>query len=581
MMQHKFSALALAGALLCAPFTSVVTASSAAPHNSAPFEGAAAVQQDDTPPDAEQAMFTKGQNFYNQGRYDQAASIFRDFLKNYPNSIITDLTLLWLGRTYIAQGRLPDAEGVVARLRTIKDTPFVEIYEGELQAAQTERAAAARSTTAAQPAATPAATTTTRQETAQVTPTPNRPTSRMLPTPTPTPRLIARSTPPRPRPTPLPTPTPQVARVSPPVMTTTPTLTIDNPSANTPPVRRSRRNGSRFPSRRTQPQRTNTDTEIAANTPVVVPRPTPTPVPARPRASVAAPTPVAIARAEPNQSVTTAPPIVNSAPNGQEGFVLTVKQVPNLALALSRVALPASPGQAVQLPLTVTNSGNKEDQFRLETDLPAEYQPTFSLASGGQDTGLPYPRHAATRPQSESRSAAQPARPRNRQRRPATSVHRARRLASDYQIHRVSNAALTVVAAALAGSSGVTRESVQPGETFTQTISVRNNGSAAARSSRTDFVFSPTLNSSAPARCRSTTTILRAQPSGVSAISIRAVRGKFPSRCVPCRALSPQLPPSDAGCCARPACPQRQTMTGRASPSDACPERALTPSRPA
>ncbi|HYG12367.1 MAG TPA: hypothetical protein VD835_20660, partial [Pyrinomonadaceae bacterium] len=61
---------------------------------------------------------------------------------------------------------------------------------------------------------------------------------------------------------------------------------------------------------------------------------------------------------------------------------------------------------------------------------------------------------------------------------------------SDYQIQRVSNAAITVIAAALAGSSNVTRESVQPGETFTQTISVRNTGSAPARSSRTDFVFS-------------------------------------------------------------------------------------------
>jgi uncharacterized repeat protein (TIGR01451 family) len=487
MMQHKLSALALAVALLYAPFASVMAF---APNTSALLY-AAAVQQDDTPPDAEQAMFTRGQNFYNQGRYEQAASIFRDFLKNYPNSIITDLTLLWLGRTYIAQGRLPDAEGIVARLRTIKDTPFVEIYEGELQAAQTERVARGGSA-APQPTATPTITA-ARQESAQVT-TPNRPAARMLPTPTPTPipRLIARSAPPRTRPTPFPTATPQEeARVAPSV-STTPTLTIENPPVNTPPITRPSRRGRRVPTRRVPSQRTNSDNQIAVNTPTEVPRSTPTPVPARPRPSVAVatPTPVLIARAEPNESVTSAPPIVNSAPGGQEGFVLTVKQVPNLALALSRAAVPASPGQAVQLPLTVTNSGNKEDQFRLETDLPAEYQPTFSLASGGQDTGLPIlvtPQLARNQNLQVLLNIRVPETATDGQQRPFI-VRAASQ--SDYQIQRISNAAITVVAAALAGSSAVTRESVQPGETFTQTISVRNTGSAPARSSRTDFVFS-------------------------------------------------------------------------------------------
>lgn len=483
MMQHKFSAFALAAALLCAPFTPVLAFAPATA--AAPF--AAVVQQDDTPPDVEQAMFTKGQNFYNQGRFEQAAAIFRDFLKTYPNSIITDLTLLWLGRTYIAQNRLADAESVIPRLRTIKDTPFVEIYEGELQAARSEMIARGGAATP-QPTATPAAT-----ERAQTTPA--RPTTRVpaaTPTPTPVARLISRTprTRPTPTPTPLPrtTPTPQVARNTP--QSNARTLTIDNSNANTsasaPGTRPSRRNTRG--SRRVQPPRT-TDTQIAANnTPAaVLPRPTPTP--ARPRPT-ATPTPVQIARAEPNESVTSAPPIVNSAPSGQEGFVLTVKQVPNLNLALSRAALAASPGQAVQLPLTVTNSGNKEDQFRLETDLPAEYQPTFSLASGGQDTGLPIlvtPQLARNQNLEVMLNIRIPETALDGQQRPFI-VRAASQ--SDYQIQRVTNAAITVVAASLAGTSGVTRESVQPGETFTQTISVRNTGSAPARSSRADFVFS-------------------------------------------------------------------------------------------
>jgi uncharacterized repeat protein (TIGR01451 family) len=481
MMQHKFSAFALAAALLCAPFTPVL----AFAPNASPAS-ALAVQQDDTPPDVEQALFTKGQNFYNQGRFEQAAATFRDFLKTYPNSIITDLTLLWLGRTYIAQNRLADAESVVPRLRTIKDTPFVEIYEGELQAARSEMIARGGNATA-QPTATPAAT-----ARAQATPTTRVPAA--TPTPTPVARLIGRS--PRTRPTPLPTPLPtpratptpqQIARNTSPV--NTPTLTIDNSNANTSaPVTRASRRNTRT-SRRTPPQRNNTDTQLASNTTPAVSLPRPTPTPVRPRPTPT-PTPVQIARAEPNESVTTAPPVVNSAPSGQEGFVLTVKQVPNLNLALSRAALAASPGQAVQLPLTVTNTGNKEDQFRLDADLPAEYQPTFSLASGGQDTGLPIlvtPQLARGQNLEVMLNIRIPETALDGQQRPFI-VRAASQ--SDAQIQRVTNAAITVVAASLAGTSGVTRDSVQPGETFTQTISVRNTGSAPARSARADFVFS-------------------------------------------------------------------------------------------
>jgi TolA-binding protein len=95
-------------------------------------------QNSDTPSDAEQAIFTKGQNLYNQGNYEQAATVLQDVLKTYPNSIITDLALLWLGRSYMMLGKLKEAEQVGQRLRAIKETPFTEIYEGELETARTE-----------------------------------------------------------------------------------------------------------------------------------------------------------------------------------------------------------------------------------------------------------------------------------------------------------------------------------------------------------------------------------------------------------------------------------------------------------
>ncbi len=145
--RNKFGALALAATLLFAPFAPVINAAARA-HGSSQ-------QQDDVPPDVEQAMFTKGQNLYNSGRYDQAVGVLNGFLKSYPNSIITDLTLLWLGRSYMQLGKFQEAEQVGQKLRSIKDTPFADIYEGELQTARREAPARNNATaTAATPTTT-------------------------------------------------------------------------------------------------------------------------------------------------------------------------------------------------------------------------------------------------------------------------------------------------------------------------------------------------------------------------------------------------------------------------------------------
>jgi tetratricopeptide (TPR) repeat protein len=112
----------------------------------APGANAASVEP---PSDAEQAMFGRGQTLYNQGRYEQSIAAFSDLLKTYPNSSITDLTLLWLGRAYIATGRLLNAEQLGERLRSIKNSPFIEIYQNELAAAR--KAATPKDVPAAKP----------------------------------------------------------------------------------------------------------------------------------------------------------------------------------------------------------------------------------------------------------------------------------------------------------------------------------------------------------------------------------------------------------------------------------------------
>lgn len=487
MMSHKIGAVALSAALLCAPCLSVNAAVFA------PVTRAAVRQDQDAPPDAEQAAFNRGQTLYNQGRYEQAAGVLSDFLKNYPNSIITDLSLLWLGRSYIALGRINDAEQVAVRLRGIKDTPFTEIYDDELSSARKEIAARGP---VQQPATSPA-----------VKPTPM---PRIVAPPTTTTGPAVAAATPRPTPVPRRTNTARVQPNTPPASAqananqTRPTLTINNTLETTNTARLIASNPRR-PSRRGNPVRQTPsqvaggNTQVAMNTtapPVVKPTPTVAPPPRR------TPTPVQVAvntsptptRNEANDStVTSVAPTVNSTAAGtnETGIVLTVKQVPNLALALRRVALAASPGQQVQLPVTVTNMGNKDDQFRLETDLPAEYQPTFSTSQGGQDTGLPIlitPQLGRNQSLDVFLNLRVPETAADAQQRPFI-VRAASK--SDYQVFKVANGALSVVAATMAGSSTVSRESVLPGETFTQTITVRNNGSAPARNSRADFVFNP------------------------------------------------------------------------------------------
>jgi uncharacterized repeat protein (TIGR01451 family) len=459
----RIGVAALAAALVLNPFNAVVSLAST--------PAARPPVQDDTPTDAEQKIFQKGRDLFAKRQYDQAATVFRDFLKQYPNSFIADLMLLWLGRSYIELGQLQEAEQVVQRLRSMQDTPFTDVFENELQTARRD--------IASRPTATPAPTPAPRAE-----PTPSRAVARATPTPA------------RPAPTPRPTPV-EVASSGEGVKgrSTTPTLNMRGGGDASRP-----RTATNRPSRRTGAAARNTPQ------PTTTPVPTPTPVRREPVQQVASNVvrPPVIANPTPQQlnsggsdSASMRGGQVSAAPSGttldpsqpQSGFSLTVRQVPDLNLLLRRTALAAQPGQAIQLPLVITNAGNKEDQFRLETDLPAEYQPSFSQS--GTDSGMPIfvtpemtrgsnlevilniriPDNIADNSQQRFlvRAASQ----------------------ANSTIVKVADASLTVVAAALAATSNVAQESVMPGDTFTQRISVRNQGSASARGTRADFVFSP------------------------------------------------------------------------------------------
>jgi hypothetical protein len=486
----RIGAATLAAALLLAPMSPAV----------AMVLARSAAVQDDVPSDAEQAMFTRGQNFYTQGRYDQAATVLQDFLKSYPRSIITDLTLLWLGRSYMQMGKITDAEQIGQKLRGIKDTPFADIYDNELQAARREAPSRSRTTTASNTAAVepPPTVASSPKPSPSVAPSPKRTEVATTPTTTNSNKALVINNSPD---------TGANANTSAtlrPIETTTPAVNKNTNTSSGNSARDRRANQpkatpSPTPARnvtntnQTAMANTNTSVPVAVNTP-----PRTEPFPPTTSATTAPITTTTTPETSPGYEGSSTPPASNSS---SSGLTITVKQVPNLMLALKRTSETALPGQSVELPLTITNSGNKEDQFRLETDLPAEYQPTFSLAQGGSDTGLPI----LVTPQL-ARGGSVDVLLKLRVPETATDGQQRRffvRAASqaDYQVLKVTDGAINIVAPMLAATSEVSQQSVMPGETFTQTITVRNSGSSAARSSRADFVFNPNfeLVNAAPA----------------------------------------------------------------------------------
>ncbi|HKR01999.1 MAG TPA: tetratricopeptide repeat protein, partial [Pyrinomonadaceae bacterium] len=534
--RNKFGAAALLAALLLAPFTPAYIARAGA---------RVLAQQDDIPSDAEQAMFTKGQNLYNQGRYDQAVTVLQDFLKTYPRSIITDLTLLWLGRSYMQLGKIQEAEQVGTRLHAIKDTPFADIYEGELETARAEAA------TRPIPASTNKTATSTARN-SEAKPPVTRPTPVKLPattpTPTPAPR-VARNTPSsrpltnikppttRQQPTQVATNSntstgtgteaakaaQQARRLNPPPTNAATEVAKANP-APTPTRRNTGRNRRVAPARQpasaatgvsgqnvassitlrnppvSNPPRTQPRAELATNnTPRTTPysggnpatRPTPTPTMTS-TAMNSNPTTTPIET--PVRTVTTPPvnitPSDSSLPQGS-GLSVTVKQIPNLVLALRSNSEFAQPGQSIQLPLTIRNTGNKADQFRLETDLPAEYQPTFNLAQSGAGAELPVLVTPQLAPGAATDVVLNLRVPETASDGQQMKFYVRAASQADYQMMKVADGSINVVAASLAGTSNVSETSVMPGDTFTQTIAIRNSGSSPARGTRADFVLNP------------------------------------------------------------------------------------------
>lgn len=487
MNNHKsFVVMLIAASLTCAPLANAHMMISAVNHR--------LVQQDGADPStAEQEMFLQAQRLYEKSQFDQSVRVLQELLTKYPQSSITDLTLLWLARSYIGLNNLREAERIGGQLRQIKDTPFLEIYQMELADARRKGGVLVADNSIGG-ATTPAGTDRPRVA-VNIEPAPRRSLPSQEPGTSPTPRLITSD------------PSPEIKLPS-----TGSQASRNTDSSGAPASRRGSRRGDLSGARRitrVEPDGTTTTMNVpsvASNIRGASGRdgrtsggsrratndsssPMPSTPPVRNDASLDSAEPAAQgATGDPAYELPVAMPDQGGSGGGA---VFTVKQVPSLSLALRNNALGASPGQAVSLPFVITNTGNKEDQFRIETDLPAEYQPTFSTSQGASDTGLPIlvtpqvPRGGTYEMQLNLRIPESVGDGQQRR----FLVRAASQF--DTQVERVADASLNVVAAALAAASAVSQPTVQPSETFSQTIQVRNQGSATARAARAEFVFDP------------------------------------------------------------------------------------------
>lgn len=446
MLAYK-NLVACALLLVCAVSPLHITAS---PNHRNP---AFVVQDKGVPSAAEQDAYNRGLTLFSNKEYEQSSVVFREFLGKYPKSMITDLILLWLGRSYIEMKRMPDAEQVVQKLRQLADTPFMDIYQNELKEAHRKNSAPPGPNQIAASSSTP-----------QVASNPSKATTN---------RKLATNG--------------NAASQTSPQTSTRPTTPAREPKKLNQPAREPSRAQPQLPGNVRSQVAVNIETRAnsSANSNIAS-------TVASDVAPSAAATNITASEETVNANPTSAASVPASTAAGVGGFSVTVKQVPNLTLAVRNQTMTAAPGQILSVPLVVTNAGNKEDQFRLETDLPAEFQPTFNLASqSASETGLPIlvtPQIARGANAEVVLNLRVPVSVADGQQSRFT-VRAASQ--ADFQVFKVADASLTVTAAAMTASARVSQPTVQPGDTFEQAIAIVNNGSSASRSTRADFVFDP------------------------------------------------------------------------------------------
>lgn len=208
---------------------------------------------------------------------------------------------------------------------------------------------------------------------------------------------------------------------------------------------------------------------------------------APPKAS-AKKSPPAVAKGGLPEEKMPASPRVSTRP--AEGFLLVIPQVAEVKVEPSADEKRGYPGEDVEFPVVITNRGNGEDSFTLDSTFPIEFRPTFYAEGSAGETIQTTP----TLPPDQSFRA------RLRVHLPSNMTDNQNKVfeikvASRFDRNSFQWVRKTVVASAplLLGEYRADKEKARPGEEVRYTIVLINNGSSEARDVRVRYAYHPSL----------------------------------------------------------------------------------------
>jgi len=445
-------------------------------------------------------LFYQGQELLEKKDPEAAAKKFRELLDKYPQSNIRDLTYYWLGKSYLDLNKFQVAKEVLASLRKeFPTSPLVKRLEAGLQTAdKTPTAPAppiskeAKAKKAPPPAAPPAP---TKEETAQAppleapaAPTPPKQETAEALKPVPPPP----ATPPTPSTSQPPTPPQQETAQAPP-------QAAPQPVPSAPPV-----------SKEAKPKKSKEEIRreaIALYQKIIRESPnSPEATKARERlkqmgvAAPSAPSKQEIAQApQPSPRPTAPPPQPRTAPgpSASKGFFLIITQVADLKVEGKTTKVSVYPGDTALVPFTITNSGNAEDSFSLETTLSPDFQAVFFADTNGNgQIGTGEKQISATPPLAIGQ--AFPVLLRIRLPRTISDGQKKEfeiRVASNYDPNIAQLLKQVVLSSGprLVPEFHVDKQRVRPGDRVQYSLNLTNVGSAEARDIKLQYFYHPTL----------------------------------------------------------------------------------------
>ncbi|HZR46550.1 MAG TPA: tetratricopeptide repeat protein [Candidatus Manganitrophaceae bacterium] len=175
-----------------------------------------------------------------------------------------------------------------------------------------------------------------------------------------------------------------------------------------------------------------------------------------------------------------------------EGFLLVIPQVADLRAEPSADEKHGYPGDEIEFPLTITNRGNGEDSFTLDSTFPIEFRPLFFADDGDR-----------SREEIQATPPLQPEQSYKARLRVHLPTHLTDNQSKTFEVKIASRfdrnsfqwvrKTITATAPLLHGEYHSDRERAKPGEEVRYTIFLGNNGSSEAKEVKVRYNYHPAL----------------------------------------------------------------------------------------